>query len=1121
MPGSKLTDAEFATSFEDGEPQPATTKPDLNDGADGALAIEVGAGPRNSPTSKPAAGFTGRRALHYGGRATSVRVQAAHELYSGLAIPVRADTRLSYLVHPELDDQHAYLAGSVALDLLFDDGTRLSALGARDQYGCDASAAGQSRAKILYADHWNLVQVDLGPVADGKTIDRVLLRVDHPAGAQQPEAVVGTTFGGWIDDLSIGAAAPDPDPDDPVAWVDTRRGTNAGHAFSRGNNLPITSWPNGFNFLTPMTDAGTHRWPYEYHRTNNADNRPELQGVGFSHQPSPWMGDRDQLILMPAISASELSASGGRMTPRDADNSAPDTDPARRGVAFDHDDEIARPDHYRVRLDGGLVAEMAPTDHGAIFCFGFPSGDQSRHLIFDTIDENARFFADRDQVWGWVDNGSDTGRTRMFYAGQFSHVPDTFGSGVGGHGSARVATFAREHDKVSVGIATSFISVEQARHNYDLELAGRTFDQVREAAHAAWHDRLSVLEIPQAPPSQLRTVYGCLYRLNLYPNSQFENSGDQRRPQYRYASPVREGGPATDTETGAVICDGKMYVNHGFWDTYRTAWPAYALLYPRLTAELADGFVQQYRDGGWIARWSAPGYADSMTGTSSDVAFADCYARGVELLNPLATYDAARKNATVQPPQPAVGRKGLQHGIFRGYVSNQTPESVSWALEGNINDFGLSMMAERLAADPAIAAARRRTLADEAAYFGQRALGYVHLFDADVGFFQGRRPDGGFAQSPQVFDPTEWGEDFTETDGWNFAFHVPHDGAGLAKLYGGPDGLEAKLDRFFATPESGVNSGSRGHVIHEMTEARAVRMGQFGISNQPSHHIPFLYNYTGAPHKAQAIVREVLQRLFTGERIGQGYPGDEDNGEMSAWYLLAALGLYPLRAGSGEYALVSPLFDRVVIRADDGNVITIETNTQTGDQHYLQRVRLNGRDHRRLSITPDELAGSRLQMDLGASPSRWGAEPADRPPALTASGERARPWTDLTAVDGHPLDAAHAVLFDDDADTQLSIGDKPVIGWCFGTAQTVHSYTLTSGDHGGVLTDWVLEGSPDGRRWERLDRRDNEVFEWRGQTRPFLITTPQPYRCYRLTGNTTPEESALAQVELLGRAHML
>lgn len=611
------------------------------------------------------------------------------------------------------------------------------------------------------------MQVDLTAFA-GKTIADVLLVVDAPGAAD---------FEGWIDDVEIGPAPAEPDGTDLTAYVDTRRGTNASHDFSRGNTLPITAWPNGFNFLTPVTNASTYRWPYEYHRANNADNRPELQGLTFSHQPSPWMGDRDQLTIMPVAAAEPLG------------------DPAERAVAFSHDDEVARPDLYAVALANGVRAELAPTDHGAIFRFTFPADAAGRHLVFDTIDENGAFSYDGTAVTGRVENGAETGRTRMFCYGTFSVAPIGFGAASGGRENARAASF--DVPEVTLRMATSFIGVDQARHNLSLELGG-TFEEIRASANAAWNERLAVMRPEGATLPQLRTVYGNLYRLNLYPNSHFENAGTASEPSYVYASPVLPvEGLATDVSTNAVVKPGKMYVNSGFWDTYRTAWPAYAFFYPALTAELIDGFVQQYRDGGWIARWSSPGYADCMTGTSSDVSFADAYLKGVELLDPLATYDAGLRNATVAPEATEVGRKGVETGFFAGYVSTDTEESVSWSLEAYLNDFGLASMALQLAE---VFPDRRSQLLEEAEYLRRRSLNYVLLFDPAVNFFQGRLADGTFAKSPADFDPEEWGGDFTETDGWNFAFHVAHDPRGLANLYGGRRGLEAKLDGFFSTP---------------------------------------------------------------------------------------------------------------------------------------------------------------------------------------------------------------------------------------------------------------------------------------------------------------------------------
>ncbi|TDD49101.1 glycoside hydrolase family 92 protein [Kribbella antibiotica] len=1021
------------------------------------MILETGGGP-GGPTS-PQAGFSSVDAVRYAGT-TGERHAVSLSVTAGV---VERGERLRYKVYPELDERLEYDATYVAVDLVFTDGTRLSEVGATDQYGNAFHASGQGAAKVLYANQWNDVQVGLD-VAAGKTVADVVLTVDAPTS--------GTAFAGWIDDVELGPAPPRLDGSDLAAYVDSRRGTNTSFAFSRGNNLPITAWPNGFNFITPVTDASTYRWAYEYHRLNNADNLTELQGLTFSHQPSPWMGDRDQLTIMPVAAATPLG------------------DPKQRAAAFRHDDEVARPDLYSVRFTNGLSAELAPTDHGAIFRFSFPSDAAGRHLVFDTIDENGSFAYDGGALTGWVENGAEAGRTRMFCYGVFSEVA-TFGAADGGRANARACTF--DVDEVTLRIATSFISVEQAQHNLSLELEGRSFEEIQQAANAIWNERLAVIRPEGATEPQLRTVYGNLYRLNLYPNSHFENTGTAEEPSYGYASPVT---PTVDGK--AVVKPGKMYVNSGFWDTYRTAWPAYAFLYPTLSAELVDGFVQQYRDGGWIARWSSPGYADCMTGTSSDVSFADAYLRGVELPDPLATYDAGLRNATVVPTETEVGRKGATTGFFNGYVSNDTEESVSWSLEAYLNDFGLAAMASRLADDVSVPAERRERLREEAAYLYRRSQNYVLLFDPAINFFQGRRADGEFAQTPEEFDPCEWGGDFTETDGWNFAFHVAHDPVGLAGLYGGPAGLEAKLDEFFATPELATKKGTYDIVIHEMLEAQAVRMGQFGFSNQPAHHIAWMYNYAGAPHKTQAIAREVLDRLYVGEQIGQGYPGDEDNGEMSAWYLFAALGLYPLRVGAPEYAIGSPLFPRVTVSPIGGTPLVI---TASDASHpYVQEVRVDGKSLPVASITDAALqAASTVEFVLGAEPSDWGS--LQSPPSLSSAVPA--PLVDLIPAGGP--------LFDNTSATEASVDS--VVSWSLAESATAAFYTLTSaGAVGSDPTGWRLEASVDGSTWSVLDERAGEIFTWRHQVRPFQIPTPGDYQHYRLT---FPTPVTLTQIELL------
>ncbi|EWS82227.1 alpha-mannosidase [Brachybacterium phenoliresistens] len=1103
-------------------------------------------GPIGSPTSKDGAGFLSPAALRYA-FAPGEEARAPLPVLPGLedlaGRTVQPGDVLRTFVFPDLDENLTWGATHVAVDLVFEDGSRLSELDPRDQYGTLATARGMGEGKILYADQWNDVQVSLEAAA-GRTIAEVQLAVQAPGSViagtdtvtgvgageiplsvsgtdDRPEAARAVELTGWIDGPYLGPAPADPPREDPVAWVDTRRGTYASRDFSRGNTLPLTAWPNGFAFFTPMTDARTRRWVYEYHRRGGDDNRSRLQGLGISHQPSPWMGDRGQFLLMP------LAA-----TPS---GQAPDASPEGRAAGFDHAREIARPDVYQVSLDGGTHLRLAPTDHGALVEIGLPSGPGEPHLLFEGIDEHSRVDASGAVLDGtlqaWVDSGPEQGyaraegSTRMFVHAQIAPLPIGAGPAEGATPGAGVLTFPEGTEVVTVRMVTSYIGMEQARHTFDLELAGRRFEEVREAAHAAWTQRLSVIEVEGASAPQLRTLYGNLYRLNLYPNSHWENAGTAEDPAPVHASPVLPPrGPLTSTETDAQVVLGTMYVNNGFWDTYRTAWPAYALLYPQLAAELADGFVQQFREGGWIARWSSPGYADCMTGTSSDVAFADLALKGVDLPDPLAAFDSGLRNATVAPPFPEVGRKGNERAVFTGYVDTDTPESVSWALEAHINDAGLAALGELLQGDARLDSRRRAEVAEEAAYLRARSANYALLFDEAIGFFQGRRPDGSFARSAEDFDPCEWGGDFTETDGWNFAFHVPHDGEGLAALYGGREKLREKLEEFFATPENADLKGTYEDAIHEMDEARAVRMGQFGVSNQPAHHIPFLFHHAGAPHRAMEIVREVQQRLFVGEQIGQGYPGDEDNGEMSAWWLLTALGLYPLQLDAARYHLVAPLFPEARVRPLGGEPFTVIAEGEDVPAPYVAGLTVAGREHEVAALDHADLRGE-LRFTLSPTPSTWGAVP----PSATAPGEHPEPLVDLLPPD--PEDP----LRDDDSRTELHLpapGSEPgavqhgivvseagelVIDLVsFDEPVDARFLTLTSGaEEGGDPVAWRLEISDDRETWAVLDERAGQEFRWRRQTRPFLLHEPRPAMHYRLVITESNGPLVLAGVELL------
>ncbi|MFI8851209.1 GH92 family glycosyl hydrolase [Streptomyces sp. NPDC053499] len=1099
-PGTGPRGTRFASSFEPDTPAPdwndtVETGPDGRPRADGVtadgkpgLATRTGSGPDSSPTAKARAGFTGRHALRFAGEHTVPGRGYAYNKVFDVDVTVTRDTVLSYRLFPEMTgNDRSYAATHVAVDLVFTDGSRLSELHAADQHGNRLSPAAQGAAKTLYVNQWNNVEAAIGRVAEGRTVDRVLLGYDAPAGPAS-----GTrAFRGWLDDVRLAPQRPAQPKAHLSDHVVTTRGTNSSGSFSRGNNFPATAVPHGFNFWTPVTNAGAKDWLYEYARRNNADNLPTLQALGASHEPSPWMGDRQTFQVMP-------SAAKG----------TPDVSRTARALPFRHSEETARPHYYGVTFTNGLRAEVTPADHAAMMRFTFPGKDAA--LLFDNVDDNAGLTLDtgRGVVHGWSDvrSGLSAGATRMFVYAEFD-APVTGGSKLAGGGSKDAAGYLRfdpgADRTVTMRIATSLIGVEQAKANLRAEIpAGRSFTQVEKRAQQRWDELLGVVEVEGATPDQLTTLYSNLYRLYLYPNAGHERT---ERGRTRYASPFSPAEkPDSPTETGSKIVEGEVYVNNGFWDTYRTTWPAYSLLTPRQAGRMADGFVQQYKDGGWISRWSSPGYADLMTGTSSDVAFADAYLKGVDF-DAEAAYEAAVKNATVAPPDPGVGRKGMATSPFLGYTSTDTKEGMSWALEGYLNDFGIAQLGKALHKKTG-----KKRYKEESAYFLQRARGYVRLFDQKVGFFQGRDRDGSWRLAPDAYDPRVWGYDYTETNGWNFAFTAPQDTKGLANLYGGRAALAKKLDRYFDTPETGEEkyAGSYGGVIHEMTEARDVRMGMYGHSNQPSHHIAYMYDAAGQPSKTQAKVREALSRLYVGSEIGQGYPGDEDNGEMSAWYVFSALGFYPLVMGSPEYAVGSPLFTKATVHLEGGRDLVVEAPKNSARNVYVQGLKVNGKAWHSTALPHKLLAkGGTLEFAMGRKPSKWGSGPGSAPSSLTRDDKVPSPEADVSEPGGSPL-------LDNTSSTAADVTTDPDPVPVHEGAR-VTSYTLTSDDHTKAPGGWRLEGSRDGKRWRTVDRRTDETFRWDNQTRVFALPHPARYRTYRLV--PTRPGARLAELELLGR----
>ncbi len=600
------------TSFEPGEPAPTQ--------AAGALQVAIGNGPAAPYTAKRNAGYSGLHALHYSSEGGSAR----RELFR-TDLPIEADTTLSWLVLPEIVGGDSVASTYVSLDLLLDDGSRVSAGAARDQHGVAIGARAQGESKTLYPQQWARRAVRLGevPALKGRRVVAIELEVASAEGAP---------VSGWIDDVRLDAV-PRQQPQRVSDWVLTTRGTQANGTFSRGNNFPATAVPHGFNFWTPVTDAGALNWLYRWNEQNDAQNRPQLQALALSHQPSPWMGDRQTFQVMP-------SASRG----------VPDADRRKRALSFDRRHESARPYRYDVRFDNGIAAAIAPTDHAALFRFEFPEGGDA-NLLFDNVDARGGLSLDpaTQTLSGYTDtrSGLSNGASRMYVVASFDRPWRSSGRIDTGRPTGYIKFDAGSDRRVTMRIATSLISVEQARHNLALEIASTdTLESVAGRAQDAWDARLARFDIGDASDDQKTTLYSSLYRLYLYPNSGHENAGSAAAPDWRYANQASASddnteGSANRSFTG--VRDGKVFVNNGFWDTFRTTWPAYALFTPDDAGQMVQGFIEQYRAGGWIARWSSPGYADLMVGTSSDVAFADAWLKGIGGFDPAEAYAAALK----------------------------------------------------------------------------------------------------------------------------------------------------------------------------------------------------------------------------------------------------------------------------------------------------------------------------------------------------------------------------------------------------------------------------------------------------------------------------------------------
>lgn len=720
------------------------------------------------------------------------------------------------------------------------------------------------------------------------------------------------------------------EPFDPAGKVNTLMGTDSDYRLSHGNTYPAVAMPWGMNFWTPQTGRMGNGWIYTYDAT-------KIKGIRQTHMPSPWINDYAAFSLM-AVTGHELF--------REDD----------RASWFFHKAETAKPYYYSVYLaDFDVKAEVTPTQRAAIFRFTFPENDSS-FIILDAFNMGSavKIIPEERKITGFCSNNHkgvpENFRNyfvavfdRDFEAASVWHG-DTLSkntlSAEGNHTGAIMRFKTKRGDKINVRVASSFISPGQALLNLERETGGKDFDKVKEECRAEWNRQLGRIKVEGGTDDQVRTFYSCLYRMLLFPRDLHEINENNEKVHY---SPYN----------GEVL-PGEMFTDNGFWDTFRALFPFTTLMYPSLNSRIMNGLVNTYKESGWLPEWASPGHRDCMIGSNSASIIADSYLKGIRGYDIETLYEAMIKNTTGVGPVSSVGRLGADYYNRLGYIPYDAgmTESVSRTLEYAYADFCIAKVAEAIGRPD-----------DEIKLYKGRAMNYKNLFDPGRKLMRGRNEDGTFS-SP--FNPFKWGDAFTEGNSWHYTWSVFQDVEGLINLMGGREPFTAKLDSVFEVPPI-FDYSYYGQVIHEIREMQIINMGNYAHGNQPIQHMIYLYNYAGAPWKAQYHVRQVMDRLYN--YTPDGYCGDEDNGQTSAWYVFSALGFYPVTPGTGQYVFGSPLFKRAVLKLENGKKLVIEAPENSSENVYVKELRLNGKSLNRNYISHKELLkGGILVIDMSSIP---------------------------------------------------------------------------------------------------------------------------------------------------------
>ncbi|HOK25600.1 MAG TPA: GH92 family glycosyl hydrolase [Bacteroidales bacterium] len=718
----------------------------------------------------------------------------------------------------------------------------------------------------------------------------------------------------------------------PAEMVNPLMGTDSDYRLSHGNTYPAVAMPWGMNFWTPQTGRMGNGWIYTYDAT-------KINGIKQTHQPSPWINDYAAFALM---------AVTGKEAYREEE----------RASWFSHKAEKAKPYYYSVYLaDYDVTVEVTPTTRAAIFRFTFPESDSS-YIILDAFNmgSGVKIIPGERKITGYCRNnhgGVPENFTNWFVA-VFDRDFDSYAtwrndtlrrdslSAEGEHSGALVRFKTKRGDKINVRVASSFISAEQAMLNLEREICGKDFEQVKEECRSEWNRQLGKITVEGGTDDQIRTFYSCLYRMLLFPRDLHEINDKNEKVHY---SPYN----------GEVL-PGEMFTDNGFWDTFRAQFPFLTLVFPGLNGRIMNGLVNTYLESGWLPEWASPGHRDCMIGSNSASIIADSYLKGIRGYNIDTLYKAIIKNTFGPGPVSSVGRLGADYYNRLGYIPYDAGirESVARTLEYAYADFCIWKLAKALGRPQ-----------EEIKLYEGRAMNYKNVFDPERKLMRGRNEDGTF-QSP--FNPFKWGDAFTEGNSWHYTWSVFQDIEGLVQLMGGREAFIAKLDSVFNLPPIFDYSYYR-QVIHEIREMQIMNMGNYAHGNQPIQHMIYLYNYAGQPWKAQYHVRDVMDRLYN--YTPDGYCGDEDNGQTSAWYVFSALGFYPVTPGTGQYVFGSPLFRKATIRFENGRVLAILAPKNSKTNVYISKIKLNGKKIKRNYITHLELQkGGKLVFRMSSEPEK-------------------------------------------------------------------------------------------------------------------------------------------------------